>query len=81
VTLLAGWVVFVHPAGIPPGSRLWFFLPLALCVALVYRVVRGIDGEPFFRRTAVTFANIVVGMVAIALSAWALHEVVLRLGG
>lgn len=81
MSTLEGWLLFVHPLGIPAGTRLWFFLPLALCVALVYRVVRGIDGEPFVRRTAVTFANIVVGMVAIALSAWVLHEVVLRLGG
>ena len=80
--MIAGlaWVPFVHPTGLPPELRLWFFLPLALCVALVYRVVRGIEGEPFVRRTAVTFANIVVGMVAIALAAWGLHQVVLRLG-
>ena len=79
MNLLLAWIPFVHPLGIPPGTRLWFFLPLALCVALVYRVVRGIEGEPFFRRTAVTFANIVVGMVAIALGAWVVHQLVLRL--
>ncbi len=74
------WILFVHPTGLPPELRLWLFLPLALCVALVYRVVRGIEGEPLFRRTAVTFANIVVGMVAIALGAWGLHQLVVRLG-
>jgi hypothetical protein len=77
VDLLA-WIPFVHPLLLPPGGRLWMFLPLALCVAVTYRATRAQTDAELPRATLVTFVNIVVGMWLIALAAYAVHELVLR---
>lgn len=77
--LIAAWIPFVHPLILPAGARLWTFLPLALCVAIVYRATRAKSAAELPKGTAITFVNIVVGMVAIALVAYIVHEVVLRI--
>lgn len=71
--------LFIQPLKLPPGTRLWMFLPLALCIALVYRVTRARAAAELPRPTAITFANIVVGMAAVAVGLYALHQAVLRL--
>ncbi len=71
--------LFVRPLKLPSGTRLWMFLPLALCIALVYRVTRARTASELPRSTAITFANIVVGMAAVAVGLYALHMAVLRL--
>ena len=78
-TLLA-WLPFVNPIPLPAGLRLWTFLPLAACVAVVYRATRATDLRGLPRAAAITFAQIVAGMCAIALGAYVLHEAVLRIG-
>lgn len=79
---MSGWellaqVPFVHPLTIPPGARMWFFLPLAFCVAVVYRATRARSTEGLLRGALITFLNIVVGMAAIAIAAYGLHQAVL----
>ncbi|GMU80527.1 MAG: hypothetical protein AMXMBFR47_03980 [Planctomycetota bacterium] len=76
--LLALWVPFVHPLNLPDSARLWMFLPLAAVVALVYRATRARSAAEMPRATVITFINIVLGMCAIALVAYGLHEAVLR---
>lgn len=72
------WIPFIHPIDLPPGARLWMFLPLALCIAMVYRATRSRTAREMPRATAWTFVNIVVGMWLIAIGFYAAHEVVLR---
>jgi hypothetical protein len=71
-------MLFVRPIELPPWLRLWMFLPLALCIAVVYRATRVRTAAELPRATVVTFLNIVIGMIAIAVAAYALHELVLR---
>lgn len=75
------WVPFVHPLKLPDGARLWMFLPLAACVAVVYRATRAHTARDLPRATLKTFLNIVVGMCLIAIAAYAIHEGVLRFSG
>jgi hypothetical protein len=70
--------LFVRPIELPPWMRLWMFLPLAACIALVYRATRARSPEELPRATALTFLNIVMGMVALAGATYVLHEIVLR---
>lgn len=77
-TLLALWIPFWHPLDLPDSARLWMFLPLAAIVAVVYRATRARNASEMPRATAVTFVNIVLGMCAIALVAYGVHEAVLR---
>jgi len=72
------WIPFIHPLKLPPGARLWMFLPLAACIAVVYRATRARSARELPRATAKTFANIVVGMCLIAAAAYGLHEAVLH---
>lgn len=71
-------MLFVRPVELPPWMRLWMFLPLALCIAVVYRATRAHSAAELPRTAVVTFLNIVLGMIAIAITAYALHEFVLR---
>ncbi len=71
--LLLGWVPFVHPIKLPSGARLWMFLPLAACIAVVYRATRARSAGELPRATVRTFVQIVIGMCAIALAAYVLH--------
>jgi hypothetical protein len=71
-------ILFIHPLKLPPGGRLWMFLPLALCIATVYRATRARTPAEMPLPTAWTFLNIVVGMVLIALGFFAVHEAVMR---
>lgn len=70
--------VFIKPIKLFPGGRLWMFLPLALCVALVYRATRSRTVDELPKSTAHTFVNIVLGMALVAVGFYVLHEVVLR---
>lgn len=79
--LLLAWIPFVHPLKLPAGSRLWMFLPLAACVAVIYRATRARTARELPRATLKTFLSIVVGMCLIAIAAYAIHEGVLRLSG
>ena len=79
-TLLA-WIPFIHPLKLPAGARLWMFLPLAACIAVVYRATRARTARELPRATVTTFVNIVVGMCLIAIAAYAIHEAVLWLSG
>ncbi|MEP0846549.1 MAG: hypothetical protein HRF50_06965 [Phycisphaerae bacterium] len=73
------WIPFLHPLDLPDGARLWMFLPLAACIALVYRATRARRVSDLPRATVVTFINLVVGMWLIAIAAYVVHEAVLRL--
>ncbi|MFO0837577.1 MAG: hypothetical protein U1D55_03560 [Phycisphaerae bacterium] len=73
-------ILFINPLKLPDGARLFMFFPLALCVALVYRATREHDLSRLFRRSVITFVNIVVGMILIAVAAYGIHEAVLRFG-
>ncbi len=70
--------LFVHPVELPLWARLWMFLPLAGCIALVYRATRARTLGSALRRSSLTFVNIVLGMALIALAAWGLQELVVR---
>jgi len=71
-----GWL-FVHPIQhLPDGARFWLMLPLAACVATVYRATRARDTRGMALRTVKTFISIVVGMSAIALAFYAVHMAV-----
>lgn len=75
---LLAWLPFVNPIPLPAGARLWMFLPLAACVATVYRATRSRTARELPRATVITFLNIVVAMWLIAFAAYAVHELVLR---
>jgi hypothetical protein len=76
--ILLAWIPFIHPLPLPDGARLWMFLPLAACVAVVYRATRARTARELPRATVRTFINIVVGMCLIAIAAYVIHEGVLR---
>lgn len=76
--VLAAWYPFIHPLTLPAGARLWTFFPLALCVAAVYRATRAKNTKELTKSTALTFVNIVVGMILLALAAYGVHQAVLR---
>ncbi len=71
-------LLFVHPIELPLWARLWMFLPLAACIALVYRATRARTLGSVLRRSGLTFVNIILGMALIAVAAWALQELVVR---
>jgi len=75
---LLGWIPFIHPAPLPPGARLWMFLPLAACVATVYRVTRAKSARELPLATLKTFVTIVAGMCLIAIAAYVIHAGVLH---
>jgi hypothetical protein len=75
---LVAWIPFIHPINLSSNARLWTFLPLAFCVALVYRATRARTAADMPRATFITFVNIVFGMITIAVAAYLLHEAVLR---
>lgn len=66
--------LFLTPLDVPNWLRLWLFLPLTLCVAVVYRATRARTAADLPLATLITFANIVLGMVAIALAAYGIHQ-------
>lgn len=76
--ILLAWIPFIHPLPLPDGAKLWMFLPLAACVAVVYRATRARTARELPRATVKTFINIVVGMCLIAIVAYVIHEGVLR---
>lgn len=78
IVSLLGWIPFINPLPIPAGARLWMFLPLAACVAVVYRATRAHRARDLAKPTIKTFASIVVGMCLIAIGVYVLHELVLR---
>ena len=71
-------ILFITPLKLPVG-RLWMFLPLALTIAVVYRATRAREPRRMIRSTAITFANIVVGMSLIAIAFYVAYEIVLRM--
>lgn len=75
---LLAYFPFVTPLKLPGGARLWLFLPLALCVATVYRATRAPSPRGMLRPTLTAFANIVIGMGLIAVALFIAHEIVLR---
>lgn len=76
---LLAWTPFVNPIPLPAGWRLWFFLPLAACVALVYRGTRARSARELPRGATIAFMNIVVGMVVIAIVAYVIHLAALQM--
>jgi hypothetical protein len=78
---LLAWIPFVHPLPLPARPHLWMFLPLAACVAVVYRATRARTARELPRATIRTFLSIVVGMCLIAVAAYVIHEAVLRFSG
>ncbi len=79
MTWLTLALLFITPLKLPVG-RLWMFLPLALSIAVVYRATRAREPRRMIRSTAITFANIVVGMSLIAIAFYVAYEIVLRMG-
>lgn len=77
-TVVLGWIPFLHPVKIPTGARLWMVLPLVLCVAAVYRATRVRTVRQMPKATLVTFVNIIIGMVAIAVAFYVVHQAVLH---
>ena len=78
-TLMPVGLLFLEPLKLPAHGRLWMFLPLALCIAVVYRATRTREPRRMVRATLITFANIVVGMSLIAIAFYVAHEIVLRM--
>lgn len=72
-------VPFLEPMKLPPGARLWMVLPLVLCVAVVYRATRARDARQLPLATLLTFAQILLGMAAIAVAFYAVHFAAIRL--
>ena len=58
--------LFIDPAHLPTGARLWMLLPLVACVAAVYRATRVRTAREMPWATVRTFVSIVVGMALIA---------------
>ena len=79
LSVLCPAVLFITPLELPPGWRLWMFLPLAMCVAAVYRATRARSPRRMIRATIWTFLNIVVGMSLIAVAFYVAHEIALRM--
>jgi hypothetical protein len=77
LALTFGWI-FINPVRLPDGWRLFTLLPLAACVALVYRGSRARTVRELPRPTLITFFNIVIGMFLIALAFYVVHMLVLR---
>jgi hypothetical protein len=71
-------LLFVHPLPLPGWARLWMFLPLTLCVAVVYRATRAREPRELPRATLFTFVTIAAGMVLIALAAYFVHMAVIH---
>ena len=78
LAFLPAWIPFIHPLSLPSGARLWMFLPLAACVAIVYRATRVRDAREMPKAAFRTFINIIIGMCLIAVAAYVIHECVLR---
>ncbi|NLG44208.1 MAG: hypothetical protein GX547_13240 [Phycisphaerae bacterium] len=76
---LLAWVPFVNPVKLPAGARLWMYLPLTLCIAVVYRATRARSLEKLPRGTLLTFVNITVGMIAIAVAFYVVSRAALYL--
>lgn len=76
--LLAIGIPFIQPLPIAGWMRLWMFLPLAFCVAVVYRATRARETDRILRSAFFSFVNISVGMVLIALAAYGIHWLALR---
>jgi hypothetical protein len=76
---LCAWIPFLNPVKLPVGARLWTFLPLVLCVAVVYRATRARKVGDMPKATLLTFVSIVAGMVAIAVGFFLVHRLALRL--
>ncbi len=72
--------LFVHPLTLPAGARLWMVIPLVLCIAVVYRATRSRQVAELPLASLKAALNILVGMVAIAVGFYGLHEAVLRWG-
>ncbi len=81
VAPVLAWIPLVHPLDLPAGARLWMFLPLAACVAVVYRATRARTARELPRATLKTFLSIVIGMWLIGVAAYAIHAAVLRFSG
>jgi hypothetical protein len=81
LAILFAWFPFIHPLKLPAGARLWMFLPLAACVAVVYRATRARTARELPRATLKTFLSIVIGMWLIAIAAYGIHTAVLRFSG
>ena len=77
--LLTAWVPFLHPVKLPAGARLWMFLPLVLCIAIVYRATRAPSLSRMPRATLVTFVSISLGMIAIGVAFYLVHHAALWL--
>ncbi len=70
--------LFIHPIELPAGWRLPLLVPLAVCIAAVYRATRSRSARELPFATAITTLNIVFGMFLIAVGFYVLHEVVKR---
>jgi hypothetical protein len=69
---LLAWL-FVNPISLPDSARMWMLLPLVACVAAVYRATRVRRVREMPRATVLTFVNIIVGMVLIAVGFFVVH--------
>jgi hypothetical protein len=72
--------LFATPLKLPAGGRLWMFFPLALAVSVVYRATRSRTAGEMPLPTLVTFAQIVLGMIAIAVAFYVVNVAALRWG-
>lgn len=75
---LLAFIPFINPVPFPAGARLVMFLPLSLCVAVVYRATRARRVDEMLKPTLTTFASIVIGMVAIAIGLYVVSEAAIR---
>lgn len=72
-------MLFVRPLPFPSWARLWMLLPLVACVAVVYRATRVRHAGQIPRGALISFTQIVVGMVLIALAFYLVDMGVRRL--
>ena len=80
-SLLGFWIPGLHAWPWPMSARthLLLFLPLVLCIALVYRATRARRARDLLWPTLVAFLNITLGMVAIAVGFYVVYEIVIRM--
>lgn len=80
MSVLLAYLPFLHawPAAFSGRAQLLMFLPLALCIALVYRATRARRAADLPRGVVITFFNIVIGMAAIAIGMHLVYEFVIR---
>ena len=76
---LLAYIPFVHPINFFHDWWYFLLLPLALGIAIIYKAVRLPALDHFWRQVLVMTAQIVLGMVALAIALVILVQVIVPL--